>query len=48
MCANASVALAQALVVLLTLVPRHTTWFSAFGAHTLYAFLLHETVLVRK
>ena len=35
----------QALVVLLTLVPRSTRWFTHLGRHTLYAFLLHELAL---
>ena len=37
--------IAQLCVVLLTLVPRSTRWFTGFGKHTLYAFLLHEFVL---
>jgi len=37
--------IAQALAVLLTLVPRSKIWFTPFGKHTLYAFLLHEVVL---
>ena len=37
--------IAQLLVVLLTMIPRSSRWFTWAGRHTLYAFLLHETVL---
>lgn len=35
----------QGLAVLLTIIPRSPTLYTEFGRYTLYAFLLHETVL---